>query len=335
MTETEAIDRAVDVAENEVGYHEKASAEDLDDPQANPGNKNYTKYARDLDALGDFYNTRKQGAPSCDVTVDWVFVKSFGADIGRRMLYQPLRSLGAGTGWSARYFQNNGAWRTYPHVGDQIFFRTSSGEICHTGIVVAVSNGKVTTVEGNSNDAVRRLTYSISNNRIAGYGIPKWSLAATVKATPVDTARQTLRLGSYGKQVEELQRMLAQLGYDVGTYGPMKNGIDGDFGTVTEAAVKAFQRDHKDADGQPLEADGIVGPLTWAALDEAVADSGKTTHTRDNATGQEYLIYTVKKGDTLSRIATSHRTSIQALKLINNIKNANLIYVGQKIKIPV
>jgi len=38
------------------------------------------------------------------------------------------------------------------------------------------------------------------------------------------------------------------------------DGADGDFGPNTESAVKAFQT-HK-----RLEADGIVGPLTWAAL---------------------------------------------------------------------
>lgn len=44
-------------------------------------------------------------------------------------------------------------------------------------------------------------------------------------------------------------------------------------------------------------------------------------------------IYTVKTGDTLSRIAKDHGTSITALQKNNNIKNVNKIYVGQKIKL--
>lgn len=43
--------------------------------------------------------------------------------------------------------------------------------------------------------------------------------------------------------------------------------------------------------------------------------------------------YTVKKGDTLSGIAAKYNTTWQELQRINNIKNANLIYVGQVIKL--
>lgn len=44
-------------------------------------------------------------------------------------------------------------------------------------------------------------------------------------------------------------------------------------------------------------------------------------------------VYWVKKGDTLSAIAKKYGTTWQQLKKLNNIENANLIYVGQKIKI--
>ena len=44
-------------------------------------------------------------------------------------------------------------------------------------------------------------------------------------------------------------------------------------------------------------------------------------------------VYIVKKGDTLSGIAKKYGTTWQKLKKVNNIKNANLIYVGQKIVI--
>jgi murein DD-endopeptidase MepM/ murein hydrolase activator NlpD len=43
--------------------------------------------------------------------------------------------------------------------------------------------------------------------------------------------------------------------------------------------------------------------------------------------------YTVQKGDTLSEIAAKYNTTWQELQRINNIKNANLIYVGQVIKL--
>ena len=72
--------------------------------------------------------------------------------------------------------------------------------------------------------------------------------------------RPTIRRGNKGADVIECQTMLTRLGYDIG-----KTGIDGDFGRATEAGVKAFQSDHK------LVVDGVVGPMTWDALDKAIA----------------------------------------------------------------
>lgn len=45
-------------------------------------------------------------------------------------------------------------------------------------------------------------------------------------------------------------------------------------------------------------------------------------------------VYTVKRGDTLSKIAAKYGTTYQNLAECNGIKNPNVINVGQKIKIP-
>ena len=84
--------------------------------------------------------------------------------------------------------------------------------------------------------------------------------AVSESSDPVQTAgKPTLRKGSKGNAVRELQTMLLKLGYDLGPCG-----IDGDFGKATEAAVKAFQSDHR------LEVDGVVGSATYGALERAV-----------------------------------------------------------------
>lgn len=46
-----------------------------------------------------------------------------------------------------------------------------------------------------------------------------------------------LKKGSRGAEVSALQRLLKSEGRDLGTYGPNKDGIDGVFGSVTEAAL--------------------------------------------------------------------------------------------------
>ena len=52
-----------------------------------------------------------------------------------------------------------------------------------------------------------------------------------------------------------------------------------------------------------------------------------------NQTGN-YISYVVKKGDTLSKIATLHGVTYKELATYNSISNPNLIKVGQVIKIP-
>ena len=57
----------------------------------------------------------------------------------------------------------------------------------------------------------------------------------------------------------------------------------------------------------------------------------KIPQTKNNSNPSNY--YIIKKGDALSKIAKENNTTVENLVKINNIKNPNLIYVGQKIRI--
>jgi lysozyme len=70
--------------------------------------------------------------------------------------------------------------------------------------------------------------------------------------------RIPLRQGYAGKVVQEMQQLIKGKGFDIGT-------PDGVFGPKTKASVINFQKSRN------LQADGIVGPATWTALE------GKTT----------------------------------------------------------
>ena len=72
-------------------------------------------------------------------------------------------------------------------------------------------------------------------------------------ATPITPQnRPTLKMGSTGMYVRQLQEALSKKGFTV--------KIDGVFGPLTDAYVRQFQRMFE------LEDDGVVGPKTWAAL---------------------------------------------------------------------
>ncbi len=47
-----------------------------------------------------------------------------------------------------------------------------------------------------------------------------------------------------------------------------------------------------------------------------------------------YVHYKVQRGDTLSEIAENYQVSVKELKRLNKIRNANELYVGKKVKIP-
>jgi peptidoglycan hydrolase-like protein with peptidoglycan-binding domain len=86
-----------------------------------------------------------------------------------------------------------------------------------------------------------------------------------------------LKEGSTGPDVTNLQQGLKDLGFD-------PNGVDGNFGPGTKAALIAFQK------SKGLTADGIAGPQTMAALQlgagaAAGASMGTTTSSGDSVGG--------------------------------------------------
>ena len=100
----------------------------------------------------------------------------------------------------------------------------------------------------------------ISYNGRTGYVFSEYLTPSTTDFSSMPT----VRYGSYGDTVKTMQQALVDLGYELPRYG-----VDGSFRSETQAAVKAFQRDRQ------LDTDGICGPLTWAAIAEAM---GATTN---------------------------------------------------------
>lgn len=182
--------RVLEVAEAEVGYLEKKTNARLDDKTANAGDKNYTKYARDLDALG-FYNGRKNGVAWCDIFVDWCFMQAYGLDAALKLTNQPLgkSNYGAGCRYSRGYYKKAKRLFDAPQPGDQIFFWPKDAiggpAVAHTGLVYQVDATYVYTIEGNTSGAngvvangggVCKKKYRLTYNRIAGYGRPDWGV---------------------------------------------------------------------------------------------------------------------------------------------------------------
>ena len=288
------VDQVIKIAKAEVGYLEKASNSMLDSKTANAGNKNYTKYARDLAKAG-YYQASKQGYAWCDLWFDWVHYMAAGknAKLAQEVTCQ-TGPYGAGCAYSMRYYQQAGRFYTSPKVGDQIFFKNKSGEVCHTGLVYAVDKSYVYTIEGNTSTAsgvvangggVCKKKYKLNYKLIAGYGRPNYDKSEVTSKPVVNSA-------SKNAKVLEFQRAAVADKFSMeidGIWGPecvkiakqaivkyrlfykyknltkiVQNAVgvkaDGLCGPSTSAAIKKYQV----ANG--LIADGQVGLNTWKKI---------------------------------------------------------------------
>lgn len=259
MTMDQAKNKLLAWAKSQFGYCEGAN--------------NWNRYA-DMPEISRLLGWNAQNQPWCNVFVLAAFTACFGLETGADMLYQPIGSGSALCRASAQFFRDAGAWRNRAEPGDVIFFYVG-GEINHMGIVTRVVGGSVTTIEGNSSDMVAERVYPIGDARIAGYGRPRWELVAddptedinvpgkehpqeqSPTASLVAVHVPPLRVGMGGKAVAAVQGVLHYQRYALGP-----DGVDGEFGPATRAAVLNFQIRNG------LEPTGEIGPDEWAILTE-------------------------------------------------------------------
>lgn len=161
-----SMEKFIAVALSEVGYLEKRTNAQLDDPTANAGSNNYTKY-------GKWYGLN--GQPWCDMFVSWCAAQAGEIQSVGKYAYVPSRQ---------NFFDSKGQYfargAKKPQRGDIIFFRNES----HIGIVEYVSGNYVHTIEGNTSGrstlvtnggGVHRKTYHVNSSYIQGYGRPVYS----------------------------------------------------------------------------------------------------------------------------------------------------------------
>ena len=146
---------------------EKKSNAYLDDFTKNAGDKNYTKFARDVN---NWNQPGCQGQPWCAVYQFWKLVKVFG-------LTKALQIMGGGfynCQSVTRHAKQKGTWHSTPKKGALIIFRNGS----HIGSVNSYDTTYVYTNEGNTSSvpgvvanggACRNKKYKLTDSAIDGY----------------------------------------------------------------------------------------------------------------------------------------------------------------------
>ena len=213
----------------------------------------------------DRTNSRKYGSKwigrkvaDCSGLFSWAF-----AQLGGYMYH------GSDTMWR-KYCQSKGELRNGKRTdgepllpGTAVFtYNKKTGKRGHVGLYIG--GGKVIEARG--------AYYGVVETKLTSRPWVEWGELKGVNYSGTNTEPETpkedgntmatlptIRKGNKNVYVTQLQTMLDKLGYNLGICG-----IDGDYGTATEKAVKEFQRDHG------LTQDGVTGPQTWTAIQEAV-----------------------------------------------------------------
>lgn len=162
----------------------------------------------------------------------------------------------------------------------------------HVGVYVG--NGEVVEERG--------FNYGCQLTQLKGRGWKHWYKLPFIKYdenTPIEPPQtptyklgeRLLKSGKKGEDVKELQTNLMALGYELPKYG-----ADGEYGSETVDAVKAFQEEHE------LTPDGEYGSLTHKAMMSALADDTPDPEPVEDPTTSDKLTVTggsvrVRKGD--------------------------------------
>ncbi len=111
------------LAEQQIGYQEKASAAMLDDPHGNAGYNNYTKYARDVNNWG---LDGCQGQPWCATYQFWLEARIFGVETALKHFCMSRNSYRAYNCFEIYdAFERKGKISRSPGIGSLIVFRHS------------------------------------------------------------------------------------------------------------------------------------------------------------------------------------------------------------------
>ena len=221
----------------------------------------------------DTYNAHKPLARGYAVKYTDAWCATFVSAVAIATGYTDIIPTECGCGQMLDLFKKLGCWQESdayaPNPGDIIFYDwedsgkgDNTGWPDHVGIVEKVTGSTITVIEGNYSNSVKRRSIAVNAKLIRGYGVPKYDKENEEDKTEVKTEVKTVSVklpqlskGDKSDSVKVLQILLIGLGYSCGSAG-----ADGDFGSNTDKAVKAFQKD------RGLTVDGIVGPDTWSEL---------------------------------------------------------------------
>ena len=231
-----------------------------------------------------------------------------------------------------KFYGDRTAWNKYAGKGNAVQPSTPSGSTSASGTTPDLS-GETTldlvadTMRGVYGDGETR------KQKLGSRYTEVMNVINHVDTASIDTLVSETKAGKYGngqlrqtvlgsRYTEVQNKINAGSGSSAKTYtvqtGDTLSGIASQFGTT-------YQKIATD--------NGISDPNKIFAGQVLKISSGSSSGSSSSSSGSSKKYYTIRTGDTLSEIAKANGTTVKQLQSWNGIKNANVIYAGQKIRV--
>ena len=183
------------------------------------------------------------------------------------------------------------------------------------------STGKVSGINGNVDMDILYEESMLSND--------DGKNETATKAKTVDEIAKEVINGFWGNGDNRKQRLTAA-GYN---YSAVQNRVNELLGGSKTTHTKSIDEIAREVlAGKWGNGNARKTTLTKAGYDYAKVQA-KVNELCRRTSSSSAVYYTVKKGDTLSKIANKYGTTISQIAKWNNISNPNLIYIGQKLRV--
>ncbi len=225
----------------------------------------------------DTYNSHKPLARGYKMPYNVAWCATFVSAVAVKLGYTDIIPTECGCERMIELFKKIGSWvenenRT-PKPGDIIFYDwedngkgDNKGWSDHVGIVEKVSGGKITVIEGNYSNAVKRRTIAVNARYIRGYGVPKYDAekANTSVSKPVTNNNSFFPARGYFVKDDKsanVKKIAAFMRKVFPSYTPAA-AVSDTYNNSLIKAVKEFQK------RSGLKVDGFFGKLTLAELEK-------------------------------------------------------------------
>ena len=243
----------------------------------------------------DVYNSHKPLARGYKVKYTDSWCATFVSAVAIKLGYTSIIPTECGCEKMIELFKKLNEWvendAYVPNTGDVIFYNwndngvgDNKGYANHVGFVEKVSDGKITVIEGNYSDSVKRRVLDVNGKYIRGFGVPKYTKETTSsepaksnnvlswqKAAIADgyTFPKYGADGEWGSECESVAKKAIckkqPIGYkNINLTKIIQKAVgvtvDGKFGNKTKEAVLKWQK------LMGLTADGVVGIDTWKKI---------------------------------------------------------------------